>query len=676
MRLSKLIVAVAIILMCGVFANVNAVISGKVYQDYGQNGVFDNDVYLSDAGVAGIVVNAYDDSNSVVASATTDANGDYSLATNVGNYRIEFSSIPTNFSTGTAIAGSTQPFVSTVADGATYDVGLIQANSFCQNNPKVAMALQVAGVNQTFPTLFDAPALVTGTTVTVNANVSMDASGSASSVVSSHDVIVNYNKNVRTQRAIGTDTGSIWGLAWDKNTKKLYTAAVIRRWSKIKNADAGAIYVTDDTNTTNLLTSIANVGYLSVADDAARDLVRDNWQDTQVIPLIGRKGLGGLEINEDGSELYVINLNTKSLITIDLTNPTTHTINAIPNPYAVSDCADANVRPWALKVKGNKRYIGSVCETNTVLGARVQEFNGTTFTVIASTNRLVYEKNSTTTPSIHWSGYRYQASWSDSQYRPQPILGDIEFDNNRDLILGYVDRMSFFGGSPASGDTRRMCYDPANAVGGDYVDEIDNTNNPTSCGTHMTMYSATDRDKQYIEFYSGDYHKVYFTSHPENSSGGLAMFAGSKNVFAPIYDANQVYDQGFVSMSNTTGFKVTNQVIADQGEGNGHYYAKAGGIGDMEILCDPAPLEIGNIVWNDSDLDGIQDPSETSLTGVVVDLFESGVQVGTATTQSDGSYYFGGLSNTNMLGGNTLKENTAYQLRVSLSDTVLTTNNL
>jgi fimbrial isopeptide formation D2 family protein/uncharacterized repeat protein (TIGR01451 family) len=53
---------------------------------------------------------------------------------------------------------------------------------------------------------------------------------------------------------------------------------------------------------------------------------------------------------------------------------------------------------------------------------------------------------------------------------------------------------------------------------------------------------------------------------------------------------------------------------------------------------------IGSIVWIDTDLDGVPDPNESGLAGVVVELVdESGQVVATVTTASDGSYIFTGV---------------------------------
>ena len=67
---------------------------------------------------------------------------------------------------------------------------------------------------------------------------------------------------------------------------------------------------------------------------------------------------------------------------------------------------------------------------------------------------------------------------------------------------------------------------------------------------------------------------------------------------------------------------------------------KSNSMGDVEALCDPAPIEIGNRVWNDADSDGIQDPNEAPISGVIVELYKNNVKVGQASTDPTGEYYF------------------------------------
>lgn len=58
----------------------------------------------------------------------------------------------------------------------------------------------------------------------------------------------------------------------------------------------------------------------------------------------------------------------------------------------------------------------------------------------------------------------------------------------------------------------------------------------------------------------------------------------------------------------------------------------------LDDVCDP--LQIGDRVWLDADGDGIQDPGESGLPDVTVELRSSGVVLGRATTDQSGNYLF------------------------------------
>ncbi|HID03679.1 MAG TPA: hypothetical protein EYP18_10800, partial [Desulfobacterales bacterium] len=57
------------------------------------------------------------------------------------------------------------------------------------------------------------------------------------------------------------------------------------------------------------------------------------------------------------------------------------------------------------------------------------------------------------------------------------------------------------------------------------------------------------------------------------------------------------------------------------------------------------PVELGNFVWEDLNGDGVQNPGEPGMNGVVVNLYDdSGVVVASTTTAADGSYNFAALT--------------------------------
>ncbi|MEI2728791.1 MAG: SdrD B-like domain-containing protein [Candidatus Nanopelagicales bacterium] len=89
--------------------------------------------------------------------------------------------------------------------------------------------------------------------------------------------------------------------------------------------------------------------------------------------------------------------------------------------------------------------------------------------------------------------------------------------------------------------------------------------------------------------------------------------------------------------------------------------AKPLALGDMELLCDPAPIQVGNRVWKDSDSDGIQDANESGFAAIQVQLIQGASAVATTTTDANGNYYFSNLT-----------PNSAYTVRILTTQSALT----
>jgi hypothetical protein len=110
---------------------------------------------------------------------------------------------------------------------------------------------------------------------------------------------------------------------------------------------------------------------------------------------------------------------------------------------------------------------------------------------------------------------------------------------------------------------------------------------------------------------------------------------------------------------------------------------KNNGLGDLELFCDPAPLEIGDRVWFDANENGIQDPDEQPLAGVSVKLYAPDMTtlLATAVTDADGNYYFSNAASGPLSGLHAvydvkgLKFNTSgYKLRIDLTQPAIASN--
>ncbi|MBL8311018.1 MAG: carboxypeptidase regulatory-like domain-containing protein, partial [Burkholderiales bacterium] len=108
---------------------------------------------------------------------------------------------------------------------------------------------------------------------------------------------------------------------------------------------------------------------------------------------------------------------------------------------------------------------------------------------------------------------------------------------------------------------------------------------------------------------------------------------------------------------NVSGLSLDGRTVSAEEIAFGRGIAgKQNALGDLDALCDASPIEIGNRVWIDANGNGVQDAGEVNIPGVAVELWADtdndnvvDTQVGVAVTAADGTYYFGGIGNINML---------------------------
>ena len=109
--------------------------------------------------------------------------------------------------------------------------------------------------------------------------------------------------------------------------------------------------------------------------------------------------------------------------------------------------------------------------------------------------------------------------------------------------------------------------------------------------------------------------------HDETALGAVAIVPGTGQLAATSYDAAlRYFGAGNRFLSLTDGHSITG---FDQYVGADPHFGKAGGLGDVSFLLAEAPVEIGNRVWYDADLDGIQGPDEAAINGAPVQLLDS-----------------------------------------------------
>ncbi|OWY24607.1 hypothetical protein C7N43_35235, partial [Sphingobacteriales bacterium UPWRP_1] len=637
-------------------------IGGVVFRDYNGDGV--KGTY--EPGVAGVSVRAYNAANVAYGPVTTNSTGGFTLSIPNGTQvRLEYTGLPAgNFSAPNGTDSRTSVRFMQSPSCAAH-LGINFPDDFCQNNPQIAVPCYVNG-----------NPLLGGSAATADVLVSLGYNSEGTTPPPNHI-------------AIGSELGTVWGVAYHKKSKKLFSAAFLKRFSGLGPLGLGGIYVTNmagatpvNSNFINLQTLGVNVGTIGPRDLPANFGTAS--RDVEAFGSVGKIGLGDIDLSDDGNKLYVVNLAQKQLVVVNIANyiasgtlPTSANIStfSIPNP----GCTNSNYRPFGLKYLNGKLYVGVVCSAEIShnpadLSATIYEFNPVTnvFTNILAFS-LDYLKGPLTSfpTSISTNCDRWE-TWSDTytdfnHYTltngvcyPQPILSDIEFDTNGDMILGFMDR--------AGHQLGRANYSPiltdftlhTGTAGGDIlrahkngsiwqVENNGTVGGVTGCGAGSGYGIGGG------EFYCGD---TGAGGETEGSMGSLALLKGLGQVLSTMLNPFVTNSGGIFWFSNNTGqadkkYQLYNDDMATVG--------KAHGLGDIELLCMMAPIEIGNFVWNDADGDGVQDPGEPGIAGVTVNLYTlAGTLVATTATNSSGEYYF---NSSNVPGG--LNEATSYIIALS-----------
>ena len=302
----------------------NAAISGQVFRDFDLDGTRS----IHEPGVAGVTVVAYDDSNQIVASATTDASGNYTLSTSAGTYRIEFQNIPSYLHPGTAISGSTGPLVNNVADGSTYSVGLINTGEYCQANPDIVLTRFTKGDRN-------------GANANVGALLKFNYTANTNDPVTT---LLQYNQ-----------IGSVYGVAHARQNNITYLGTYLKRHADIGPGGIGAIYKYDHASGT-----VSVLVTLPGTDPRNAGAGYDWNHDTAAYVNVGKRGIGDIELSDDESTLYAVNLEDRKLYEIALNSSgDADSVNsyAIPNPCGNS----IDFRPMGLGFKDGKLYVGITC---------------------------------------------------------------------------------------------------------------------------------------------------------------------------------------------------------------------------------------------------------------------------------------------------------------------------
>ncbi|MBI1761347.1 MAG: HYR domain-containing protein [Acidobacteria bacterium] len=672
---------------------VAGVISGTVFQDYNYNGKRDTGATLTnngqgtvgtavDTGVAGVTVTAFDPSNIAVGTATSGADGSYSLnALGNGPYRIEFTNLPTGYFPA-PVGDNTQSnvrFVSGVSAG-NIDFGVVVPSTYCQDNPTLVTSCYVGGPQ------------TSGNPVVVSFPYSAGSTRMSGGPPFS-DFDAPAHANLTTDRQVGT----LWGVAYARGAKTLYFSSFMKKHAGFGPSGPGAIYTINPANGSPSLFFNAGAAVGANPHDL-NDFDRDNgnvaWD------AVGKVAFGGVALNGPETRLYAMNLAERALYEFPTdVPPTAVNIRKQAVPATLPGCPSADdVRPFAVHWNEGRLYVGLTCTAeSTVTGAApdgdASKLAAYVYTVDPAT--LAFSAQPVFQAALNYprgcadsaqlgQGACVPAAWRawSKVFRtigtdqrgiyPQPWLTDIAFDRGN-LILGLRDRSgdqfgNFTLEDPRSstriygvsaGDTLRASGNLANG----WTLESNGRSGGNGTGPQNNGQGPGG-----AEFYFQDF---YVPFNDENGIGGLLQVPGFPDVVVnsadpiPIFDNETLFDGGTLWHNNTSGARSKTYRVFD-GTTALDIFGKANGLGDLVALCDPAPLEIGNRIWRDTNGNGIQDADEAGLAGVKVELYKNGIKVGETTTSASGTYYF---NNANVPGGVLPQMN--YEIRIDKTQAAL-----
>ena len=674
-------------------------ISGKVFTDFNLNGVLDSTGSIQnfaknmsintalDQGLSGVSVQAscVTSSGSTNFSAVTDAQGVFTIATpntveGSQNCLLKLSSLPEGYSVGsqsTSDANVLTQFVSPNASNVQFAVK--QTLSYCQNNPDLATSRFAHGQQTLNPPY-------AGNNDTPNVLAFPYNSGT---VGLPHTTPTGYyapdqNNAAVLKLALANQVGSIYGLGWHASSNSLFAAAYMKAWTGFGPAGTGAIYRIDMTDTSNPTTSLyadlntifpatppttgddpyltglfspASPGYVHISDGtavdsnnavvdkgryvASGDTTRDN-QEGQIVNAVSKVGFGDLDVSHDGQSLFTVNLANKQLYILPLrSTPLTAADASAISSYAIpkaANCSTQYLDQWVfgLGEYNGSLYVASTCKLNWDFTQHsvfrfdlaTKQFDATAIVSLASSDVPV-------------AAYVFN----------DKLIADIGFDAKGNMTLA----------------TRRLLnskysVDVANQAGYGVIYRacLQNTATPSwtlenngACGGVTTAGVNTNTG-----IGGGRYFHQESTADDDTlaaSFGGIAQVPGFLEVAHTVGDPFGLYEAGVawldLGLDNTATAGQRNRAYtlyygrgstSDDRPVNG----KNGALGDLEVLCDAPPVEIGNRVWQDTNSNGVQDAGEAPIAGVKVELFAEKVDLDTATplataiTDTQGYYLF------------------------------------
>ncbi|GLU52685.1 SdrD B-like domain-containing protein [Dyadobacter frigoris] len=634
-----------------------AQISGLTWQDYNANSIKES----SEKPQAQIRVKAFDRSGNMISSAVTDASGSYKLdIAGSQHVRVEFSDIPEGYVT--ALAKATTQFVTSPAE---ISLGIYHPATFSGDHP---FAVQ---------TVFASGDLSTKTPEPISSLVKYSAFPYSGMIYSA----ITHVKN----------TGSVWGLAYDRQRRILFSSSLAKRHSALGSQGPGGIYATFlDNNQTRPFVNLDALGFKTVPFPLDRQLSTELAgadHDSLMFSQVGKIGLGGIDISDDSRYLFTVNLYDRHLyrikLSVDASPPKVDDVIRFPLP--LTGFTGGEPRPFAVKYYNGKVYVGMVCDAQisqkaTDLMAYVYEIQAdeigsgaanfkevTRFSLDYPRGYIDYNVKGwfPWTDNYQQTVPPYHTTW---MIYPQPMLADIEFDSDGSLIISLMDRLGHQTGNGSPYRNKEGYFSSATGISGGDVLRL----NKDVAGYHMEQNGKSGANVSLGKdngqgpaggefYYQDNFVSGNIEWHQESATGGLAILPASKSVMVSIREPDSYTTGGARWFNNETGASMDAFAVFPTSM-RANYFWKPNNVGDIELITPLPPIEIGDRVWADNNGNGLQDADEAASPGILLQLYRNGQYLGSTVSGNDGRYAFN-AGNV----GESIKSRTNYQVRIPLN---------
>jgi uncharacterized repeat protein (TIGR01451 family) len=679
-----------------------AQVSGIVFKDFNANGTKDNSATYNEVGMAGIIVKATNPSGTALTVAytgggsITNGTGGYTVSGGtLGQIRLEFV-MPDNytFASKGATGGTTIVFPS----GATQNLAVNSPDDYWDNATQPTPQLIV-------------PCYVNGTITNPG---STSHTGIAQLDNSQNGAMASITIN---EVAKASETGTVWGEAFQKSKKRMFFSSFLKRQAGFGPRGAGGIYIAEpngssiykitasftlqgvtpsNSATVIDLGTVARVTSPDTDDNyLAVSAMNEPSRDLDAFAKIGTISYGDIDLDEANQKLFITNLKQNTLMVMDvsgattsLNNATAPTLSPLVNTYNITslvgapNCTGGTLRVWGLKIYKGRGYLGAVCDAMSSqnqanLKGYILSFDPANISAGFTTeiNLDITYRN----PGSQFQWQPWANTWAQTnvpgvgnnaptyyQYA-QPIISDIEFNENGDMTIALMDRLGNQLGAnnykPLSGSFDIIA---AGTISGDILQARKNMagtwvlEGTTGVITPNFTVEVEDLNNGYgnVSGVKGEYYNDQAGDFGKEAvMGGIVKIMGTNQVISTIVDpyppngtpGSTYYDSGGLHWFNSTTGE-WEQWAQIYYQGYGIDFGKAVGLGDLEANLTLAPIEIGNRVWNDTDNDGIQDAGETGIGGLTVTLCLASAPstpIATATTDANGNYYFSSATGTN-----------------------------